>query len=66
MIDKINTLENEIKTLQRTILYVMPYRTEEEKFPKSMRDNSRAEMIAEITKIIEIKQKEIKNQLMQD
>ena len=42
MIDKINTLENEIKTLQRTILYVMPYRTEEEKFPKSMRDNSRA------------------------
>jgi hypothetical protein len=66
MIDKINTLENEIKTLQRTILYVMPYKAEEEKFPKSMRDNNRAEMIAEITKIIEIKQKEIKNQLMQD
>ena len=34
MIDRINTLENEIKTLQRTILYVMPYRTEEEKLNK--------------------------------
>tara|TARA_R110000796_G_scaffold144394_1_gene261121 strand:- start:930 stop:1106 length:177 start_codon:yes stop_codon:yes gene_type:complete len=58
MIDRINTLENEIKTLQRTILHIMPYRT-------PIIHNC-AEMIAEITKIIEIKEKEIKNQLMQD
>ena len=58
MIDRINTLENEIKTLQRTILYLMPYRT--------AGDGGQAEIIAEITKIIEIKEKCIKNQLMQD
>jgi|TARA_R110000744_G_scaffold255761_1_gene371259 hypothetical protein len=60
MIDRINTLENEIKTLQRTILQVMPSGEIWE------HGDGRLEIIAEITKIIEIKQKEIKNQIMQD
>ena len=69
MIDRINTLENEIKTLQRTILYIMPRKANidlDYNGNLEVRHNSKLKMIAEITKIIEIKQKEIKNQLMQD
>ena len=56
MIDnKINTLKNEIKTLQRTILEIMPSTS------NMIEDNAdlRMEMIAEISKLINIKKLEL-------
>lgn len=58
MINRIDTLKNEIETLQRTILEIMPnLHTDDNGY-------DRMEMIAKIQDIIIIKQKELMIQRM--
>ena len=56
-LNKISTLENEIKTLQRTILEIMPSKHNKYTSGEMFGNDRRLEMIAEISKIIEIKTK---------
>ena len=59
MVNNIKTLKNEIETLQRTILEIMPSKNNNSTSGEMFGNDRRLEMIAEISKIINIKKKEL-------